>query len=61
MAAEVIPPCRAASPFRQSKLLRGVKDENKPAATPWWLSLLRLAAARLLIGLADPRWGHAPN
>jgi hypothetical protein len=42
------------------RLLQGLKDEEQtPAATPWWLLALRLlAAALLIVALADPLLGR---
>jgi hypothetical protein len=46
--------------FPALRLLREIVTEETPAATPWWLILLRLTLATLLIlGLADPVWKPA--
>ena len=60
---KVTPPLPRRTVFPPLKLLRGLQDEEQtPAATPWWLRLLRLAAAALLIlALADPLLGRPPK
>src|ERR1700742_3519003 len=59
----VTPPQPRRIPFPPLRLLLGLKDEEQtPAHTPWWLLLLRLVAAALLIlALADPLLGRAPK
>ena len=49
--------------FPPLRLLLGLSgDEETPARTPWWLLLLRLiAAACLIVALADPLIGKAPQ
>jgi hypothetical protein len=56
----VTPPQPRRIPFPPMRLLLGLKDEEQtPAHTPWWLLLLRLLAAGLLIlALADPLLGR---
>ena len=58
---KVTPPQPRRIPFPPMRLLMGLKDEEQtPAHTPWWLLLLRLLAATLLIAaLADPLMGQA--
>src|ERR1700744_5550802 len=58
---KVTPPQPRRILFPPLRLLLGVKDEEQtPAHTPWWLLLLRLIAATLLIlALADPLLGRA--
>ena len=55
----VTPPAPRAQAFPALRLLRGlVATETTPARTPWWLLLLRIAAAAfIIIGLARPVWG----
>jgi len=57
---KVTPPQPRRIAFPPIRLLLGLKDEEQtPAHTPWWLLLLRLAAAGLLIlALADPLLGR---
>ncbi|UFN50909.1 DUF4159 domain-containing protein [Roseomonas sp. OT10] len=54
----VTPPSPRRQPFPPARLLRDLSPmEETPARTPWWLLLLRLAAAALIIlGLARPVW-----
>jgi hypothetical protein len=56
----VTPPQPRRILFPPIRLLLGLKDEEQtPAHTPWWLLLLRLVAAGLLIlALADPLLGR---
>ncbi len=58
---KVTPPQPRRILFPPLRLLLGLKDEEQtPAHTPWWLMLLRLLAASLLIlALADPLLGRA--
>src|ERR1700742_725099 len=58
---KVTPPQPRRILFPPLRLLLGLKDEEQtPAHTPWWLLLLRLIAATLLIlALADPLLGRA--
>src|SRR3569832_373844 len=57
---KVTPPQPRRISFPPMRLLLGLKDEEQtPAHTPWWLLLLRLTAAGLLIlALADPLLGR---
>src|SRR3954471_14652855 len=59
----VTPPKPRRIFFPPLRLLLGLQDEQQtPAHTPWWLLLLRLVAAGLLIAaLADPLLGRAPK
>ena len=59
----VTPPQPRRIAFPPLRLLLGLRDEKQtPAHTPWWLLLLRLLAAGLLIlALADPLLGRAPK
>src|ERR1700710_369036 len=59
----VPPPLPRRTMFPPLRLLRGLEDqEQTPATTPWWLLLLRLLAAGLLIlALADPLLGRSPK
>src|SRR5690606_35403783 len=59
----VTPPQPRRTVFPPLRLLRGLEDEEQtPAATPWWLLLLRLAVAALVIlALADPLLGRPPQ
>jgi len=59
----VTPPKPRRIFFPPLRLLLGLQDEQQtPAHTPWWLLLLRLIAAGLLIAaLADPLLGRAPK
>jgi len=54
----VTPPAPRRQAFPALRLLRDLPaPEETPARTPWWLLLLRLAAAALIIlGLARPVW-----
>ncbi|MBV9550642.1 MAG: BatA domain-containing protein, partial [Alphaproteobacteria bacterium] len=56
----VTPPAPRPQIFPPLRLLTGlVNEEETPAKTPWWLLLLRLVAAALLIlALADPILGR---
>lgn len=56
----VIPPLPKRVVFPPLALLMGLRDEEQtPAGTPWWLMLLRLiAAAALIVALADPQIGR---
>jgi hypothetical protein len=60
---KVTPPLPRRIAFPPLRLLHGLKDEEQtPAATPWWLLALRLLAAALLIlALADPLLGRPPR
>jgi hypothetical protein len=55
----VTPPAPKRQDFPPIGLLRDLPaPEETPSRTPWWLLLLRLAAAALVIlGLARPVWG----
>lgn len=57
---KVTPPQPRRILFPPLRLLLGLKDqEQTPAHTPWWLMLLRVLAASLLIlALADPLLGR---
>ncbi len=57
----VTPPQPRRILFPPLRLLLGLKDEEQtPAHTPWWLLLLRILAAALLIfALSDPLLGRA--
>jgi hypothetical protein len=59
----VTPPLPKRIPFPPLRLLKQLPDEEQtPAKTPWWLLLLRLIAAALLIfALADPLLGQSPK
>ncbi len=59
----VTPPQPRAQSFPAIELLRDLPvTEESPARTPWWVLLMRLAAAALLIlGLARPVWGPGPE
>ena len=59
----VTPPQPRRIQFPPLRLLLGLKDEEQtPAHTPWWLLLLRVIAAALLIAaLSDPLLGRAPK
>src|SRR5579875_2519404 len=52
----VTPPAPRTENFPAIRLLLGLRAaEETPARTPWWLLLLRLfAAALLIVGLAQP-------
>jgi len=56
----VTPPAPRTQKFPPLRLLLGLTNEEEtPAKTPWWLLLLRLVAAALLItALADPIIGR---
>src|SRR5471030_1622158 len=60
---KVTPPLPRRTLFPPLRLLRGLEDEEQtPAKTPWWLLLLRLLVAALLIlALADPLLGRSPK
>ena len=51
-----VPPSPARLAFPPTRILMGILNREKtPAKTPWWLMLIRLAAAALVIlALADP-------
>lgn len=55
----VTPPAPRRQAFPALRLLRDLPaPEETPARTPWWLLLLRLAAAALIVlGLSRPVWG----
>jgi hypothetical protein len=55
----VTPPAPRRQVFPALRLLRDLPaPEQTPSRTPWWLLLLRLAAAALIVlGLARPVWG----
>lgn len=57
----VTPPSPRRQSFPPTRLLRDLPvAEETPARTPWWLLLLRLAAAALIVlGLARPIWDAA--
>ena len=56
----VTPPLPRRVVFPPLRLLFGLRDEEQtPAGTPWWLMLLRLvAAAALIVALAQPQIGR---
>ena len=56
----VTPPLPKRVAFPPLRLLLGLRDEEQaPAGTPWWLMLLRLAAAgALIVALAEPQIGR---
>jgi hypothetical protein len=58
----VTPPLPRRVVFPPLRLLLGLTgDEETPAQTPWWLLLLRLvAAACVILALADPLLGKPP-
>jgi hypothetical protein len=58
----VTPPAPQRVPFPPLRLLRGlIASEETPARTPWWLLLLRLiVAALIIVALAEPILGAAP-
>src|SRR4051794_18165502 len=58
----VTPPAPRRVPFPPLRLLRGLTaTEETPARTPWWLLLLRLiVAALVIVALAEPILGAAP-
>jgi hypothetical protein len=51
-----VPPRPRRIAFPPTRILRGVENREKtPAQTPWWLTLIRMAAAALVIlALAEP-------
>ena len=51
-----VPPRPQQVPFPATRILVGLENKDKtPAKTPWWLMLIRLLAASLVIGaLAEP-------
>ncbi|HVO05075.1 MAG TPA: DUF4159 domain-containing protein [Candidatus Cybelea sp.] len=55
------PPAPKLVPFPAIRLLFGlIPKEETPHRTPWWLILLRLAiAALLIVGLSHPLWNAA--
>ena len=55
----VTPPAPRRQAFPALRLLRDLPaPEQTPSRTPWWLLLLRLVAAALIVlGLARPVWG----
>jgi len=55
----LIPPARAASTFRRPGYCSKSRPKKKaPARTPWWATLMRLSACRLLVIIAAPvRYG----
>ncbi len=57
----VTPPTPRRQAFPPARFLRDLPAvEETPARTPWWLLLLRLAAAALIVlGLARPVWNAA--
>ncbi len=59
----VTPPQPRPQSFPAIELLRDLPvTEESPARTPWWVLLMRIAAAALLIiGLARPVWGPGPE
>ncbi|MBC7431857.1 MAG: DUF4159 domain-containing protein [Rubritepida sp.] len=59
----VTPPLPRPQSFPAIELLRDLPvTEESPARTPWWVLLMRMAAAALLIlGLARPVWGPGPE
>jgi hypothetical protein len=58
----VTPPSPQRVLFPPLRLLRGlIATEETPARTPWWLLLLRMiVAALIIVALADPILGAAP-
>jgi hypothetical protein len=56
-----VPPRPRQIAFPATRILVGLEErENTPARTPWWLTLIRMLAAALVIfALADPVWN--PN
>ena len=58
----VTPPAPQRVPFPPLRLLRGLTaSEETPARTPWWLLLLRMiVAALIVVALAQPILGAAP-
>src|ERR1700679_2972959 len=59
----VTPPAPKRVVFPPLRLLLGLAaPQETPARTPWWLLLLRLfAAALLIVALAGPSIGDAPK
>src|SRR3569623_2402003 len=59
----VIPPRPVKVNFPPTRLLFDIKPrEETPSRTPWWLTLLRLLAAALLIfAAAGPVWNPHPG
>lgn len=59
----VTPPLPRRVVFPPLRLLLGLSgQEETPARTPWWLLLLRLiAAALVIVALADPIFGKPPE
>ena len=59
----VTPPLPRRLMFPPLRLLLGLNaPQETPARTPWWLLLLRLlAAALVIIAFAEPSIGEAPN
>src|SRR5215475_6798350 len=59
----VTPPLPRRIVFPPLRLLLGLSGkEETPARTPWWLLLLRLiAAALVIIALAEPLFGRGPQ
>src|SRR5476649_1028281 len=59
----VTPPLPRRVMFPPLRLLLGLSgDEETPARSPWWLLLLRLiAAALVIVALADPLFGKGPQ
>jgi len=57
----LVPPQPREVAFPPTRLLAEImKREETPARSPWWLTLLRLAAAAaIIIALADPIWRPA--
>lgn len=51
-----VPPRPRQIAFPATRILVGIENKEKtPAKTPWWLTLLRMLAATLIIGaLAEP-------
>src|SRR5688572_8840656 len=51
-----VPPSPRQVTFPPTRILVGIENQEKtPAASPWWLTLIRLLAAALLIlALAEP-------
>ncbi|MFT3730182.1 MAG: DUF4159 domain-containing protein [Hyphomicrobium sp.] len=58
-----VPPRPTQVEFPPTRILVGIEDDEKTAEkTPWWLTLLRLVAATLVIlALADPMLNAAKN
>ena len=54
----VTPPMPRRIPFPPVRILRGLRQEEEtPASTPWWLTVLRLLLAVLaVLALAHPLW-----